>query len=601
MDRDESALIPRLRRGELAAVGDAFQAHGRMVYNVCLRTLGNPAEAEDASQAAFLLLLQKRNALNENTALAGWLFRAAELVSRAALRTRLRRQRHEREAAHMMPTRDEGGSTAAWEDIRPRLDGALAALPEKWRSPIVLSYLEGKNREEAARTLGIPERTFYHRLEKGLGALRKRLGKENTVSTPALIAMLSERAGEAALPETLAASVMKAASDAAAGPSASIILEEALKMTLRSQIKIGATLAAAAALTATVTFPVAGYFAGKSRSDRAGTPAESRVSNPPVVARETRDHDTLRALERENAALLARREAFDAEAAASAIAMTPAPAIPAEAPARPAPVDETEAILEKMDWDDIAKAILEADVEDTMEITPKIVMRMMRHAGAIATLTKNLGLPDMYSLFQHEKVLAHLLPAYLRAGGIPLSDNQTGDLVRLTEDAHRRRTELANSELPAHDFLLLQNDFSRKAADILGKPAFEKFPALAWYTELASIGKTELTDNILNAATMRENPARFVKTVRDSLASKYELDPSQCPILESVALDIVNRLTALPPISGDQIQRGSRTSAFIEISRDAARSLLASGQIPPEKIPLFKTRVGIFCHIGNNP
>ena len=62
-------------------------------------------------------------------------------------------------------------------DIRRVLDAALGQLPEKYRAPVVLCYLEGKTNEEAARQLGWPPGTMSRRLQRARSLLRQRLGR----------------------------------------------------------------------------------------------------------------------------------------------------------------------------------------------------------------------------------------------------------------------------------------------------------------------------------------------------------------------------------------------------------------------------------------
>ena len=122
-----------------------------MVYSVCLRVLGDPASAEDATQAAFLVLFQKARSLASETVLSSWLYRVAELCARDIGRARQRRARHEREAMDH-PQKAET-FTEKWEEVRPHLDAAMAALPAAQRDVLVLRYIQGLSREEMAQTL----------------------------------------------------------------------------------------------------------------------------------------------------------------------------------------------------------------------------------------------------------------------------------------------------------------------------------------------------------------------------------------------------------------------------------------------------------------
>jgi RNA polymerase sigma-70 factor (ECF subfamily) len=112
---------------------------------------------EAAFQANFLVL-------------ANWLDGVAYCTIALHARQRaLRRSKREREAATMIAPSGE------FEELRRVLDEELHRLPEKYRAPLVLCYLEGKPNEEAARMMGWPSASMSYRLARGLELLRQRL------------------------------------------------------------------------------------------------------------------------------------------------------------------------------------------------------------------------------------------------------------------------------------------------------------------------------------------------------------------------------------------------------------------------------------------
>jgi hypothetical protein len=105
-----------------------------------------------------------------------------------------------------------------WHDLRPILDEELNRLPEKYRTPLVLCYLEGKTNEEAARQLGRPVGTVWYQLSRGREMLRGRLSRRGVdLSVVALGAVIAQNA-TAAVPEALRA-LTRQASLAGAGPA----------------------------------------------------------------------------------------------------------------------------------------------------------------------------------------------------------------------------------------------------------------------------------------------------------------------------------------------------------------------------------------------
>ena len=134
----------------------AFEAlvgrHGAMVLQVCRSFLRNEADAEDAFQVTFLALARQarsvRKACSRGSGLYGVAYHTA-LKSRRAAATR---RRHEAKAVV------EGAAgppdDLSWREAQEIFYEELAALPEKYRAPLVLCYLEGQTNAEAAQQLG---------------------------------------------------------------------------------------------------------------------------------------------------------------------------------------------------------------------------------------------------------------------------------------------------------------------------------------------------------------------------------------------------------------------------------------------------------------
>jgi RNA polymerase sigma factor (sigma-70 family) len=195
-----------------AAFEALFWRHGPMVLAVCRRLLG-PADAEDAFQATFLVLVRKAASIGRRDAVGAWLYRVAY---RVALRARATARPAVELPPEGPPAPDE--EAAAWRDLRPLLDAAIAGLPEKYRAPVVLCYLEGRTNEEAARELGCPKGTVAVRLMRARERLRRRLERCRLILPAALLAaLLAGRARAEAVEAALAATTMKAALGAAAG------------------------------------------------------------------------------------------------------------------------------------------------------------------------------------------------------------------------------------------------------------------------------------------------------------------------------------------------------------------------------------------------
>src|SRR5262245_9041348 len=209
-DRDEAAFARLVRR------------HGAMVLGVCRRVLRDWHAAEDAFQAAFLVLARKASSIRKQASVSSWLHSVARRLAIRAKQAAARREERERHLAALPPTsRDASAADASWRDIAALLDEELARLPDKYRAPLVLCYLEGKTQDQAAQHLDWPLRTFTRRLEQGRELLRSRLARRRVaLSTGLCAAALSHHLAAAAVPPELMQGLSHAATMFAASNTA---------------------------------------------------------------------------------------------------------------------------------------------------------------------------------------------------------------------------------------------------------------------------------------------------------------------------------------------------------------------------------------------
>jgi RNA polymerase sigma factor (sigma-70 family) len=202
--RDESAFAALLRR------------HGPMVLSVCRSVLHNVHDAEDAFQAAFLVLARKAGSIQRRESVSSWLYRVAYHLAVKAQANAARRKNHEKRAA-VMPSADPLLDLNLRE-LRGVLYEELDRLPEHYRSALVLCYLEEKTQEEAARLLGWSKGAVIGRLQRGRELLRKRLRRRGLALSVSLVASaLGVSAASATVPTDLSASTLQAALKLAAG------------------------------------------------------------------------------------------------------------------------------------------------------------------------------------------------------------------------------------------------------------------------------------------------------------------------------------------------------------------------------------------------
>src|SRR4051794_18446867 len=101
------------REASEAAFAELVRRHINLVFSVALRLTENPEDAQDVTQAVFILLAQKANRLHERTVMTGWLYETTRLTATRFLRTQARRQTREQEA-YMQSILDESDTKAAW-------------------------------------------------------------------------------------------------------------------------------------------------------------------------------------------------------------------------------------------------------------------------------------------------------------------------------------------------------------------------------------------------------------------------------------------------------------------------------------------------------
>jgi len=250
---DDNAL---LRQYAESNSDDAFATlvtrHINLVYSVALRHVGNPHNAEEITQAVFIILAKKATRLREVIALSSWLFQVTRLTANNFVRRESRRHRREQEA-HMQSILNEP-ETEVWPKIAPLLDTAVAGLREKDRQAIVLRFYEGRNLREVGLVLGASEDAAEKRIGRALEKLRKFFTKRGVSSTTAIIAGAISANSVQAVPVTLAKSVTAVALAKGATTSISTLtlIKGALKIMAWAKFKTAA-VAVAAVIVATGT------------------------------------------------------------------------------------------------------------------------------------------------------------------------------------------------------------------------------------------------------------------------------------------------------------------------------------------------------------
>ena len=274
--QSDSQLLERfVSSGDAAAFAGLVRRHGPLVLGVCRRLLRDPHEAEDAFQATFLVLARKARSIRVEDSLSPWLY---GVTYRIALRARSHAARRARRASGVVAEHVAAPSVGDPDlfDLRPVLHEELGRLPETYRAPLVLCYLEGLSTEAAADRLGCPRGTVLSRLSRARERLRERLTRRGV-----------------ALPSSLAAGALAAEGASASVPAAllSQTVRAGLAFAGRHEIVSASAIPAAASTLATgvlktmtttklaMVAAAGGCVAGAAGGVGAGAAAGSGVGN----------------------------------------------------------------------------------------------------------------------------------------------------------------------------------------------------------------------------------------------------------------------------------------------------------------------------------
>ena len=140
----------------------------KTVYRLCYSFLGSAADAEDATQAVFLKLVNSPRTFEGEEHEKAWLIVAASNHCRDVLKSAAR--------TRVVALDADGVREPATEDHVDEVIEAVLRLPDKYKDVVYLHYYEGYKTDEIARMTGVPPSTVRNRLRDARELLRKVLG-----------------------------------------------------------------------------------------------------------------------------------------------------------------------------------------------------------------------------------------------------------------------------------------------------------------------------------------------------------------------------------------------------------------------------------------
>jgi RNA polymerase sigma-70 factor, ECF subfamily len=184
-NNDETALIERLQAGDKSACAECIEIHSPGIYRLALRLMQNEAEAEDVMQETFMNAFKAIDKFEGRSELGTWLYRIAYNVAMM----RLRKPQQYILSVEETLSEEEGTiipkqlfdwcclpeEDFASDEVQSKLEQAIQALPEKYKSVFVLRELEELSTEETAVALDITPSTVKVRLHRARLQLREHL------------------------------------------------------------------------------------------------------------------------------------------------------------------------------------------------------------------------------------------------------------------------------------------------------------------------------------------------------------------------------------------------------------------------------------------
>ncbi len=185
MDPLINKRVKQVLKGDQNAYADIVTLYQNNLYQVCYRMLGNKEEAEDAAQEAFIKAYINLHTYDQKRKFSTWLYRIGTNLCIDRIRKKkpdyyLDAEVPGTEGLDMYSQISTGERLPEEEiermELQERIQYEIGQLPDKYRSVIILKYIEELPLQEISDILEIPLGTVKTRVHRGREALRKQLG-----------------------------------------------------------------------------------------------------------------------------------------------------------------------------------------------------------------------------------------------------------------------------------------------------------------------------------------------------------------------------------------------------------------------------------------
>lgn len=173
--------IKQVIKGDQNAFSEIIEIYKDKVYQLCYRMLGNQHEAEDIAQEAFIRAYVNIHTFNQKLKFSTWLYRIATNLSIDRIRKKKPDYYLDAEIAGTdgltMYSQVEADGLLPEEEIeglelQESIQKAILSLPDKYRSVIVLKYIDELSLKEISEILDLPIGTVKTRIHRGREALK---------------------------------------------------------------------------------------------------------------------------------------------------------------------------------------------------------------------------------------------------------------------------------------------------------------------------------------------------------------------------------------------------------------------------------------------
>ena len=172
----ELELVQRSLEGDLEAWGEIVRRYKEAVFGVAFAILRNRADAEDATQEAFIRAYERLHYYDLSRKFSTWLFTVAANVAKNMLRKRRRPD------PQPSPGRLPDPAEVVWkEEMQEAVKEAVWSLPDSYRAPLILRYWHEMDLAEIAQVLGLRVGTVKTRLHRGRALVKMRLAEQGVI------------------------------------------------------------------------------------------------------------------------------------------------------------------------------------------------------------------------------------------------------------------------------------------------------------------------------------------------------------------------------------------------------------------------------------